>query len=137
MVIPSARAINLATQQLKLRSLFPRARTRIQRSELSWEADITPTPLSEVYRVGLTYKLGEPPDVHVFSPKLERLEKCPLPHVYKGEMLCLYLPRAGEWRADKFLALTIVPWTSEWLANYEVWRATGGVWCGGGTSHPK
>ena len=136
MVIPSPRALNLATQQLKLRSLFPRALSRIRSSELTWEAEITPTPLSEAYRVRITYKLGKAPDAQVLSPKLERLEKSPLPHVYRGEILCLYLPRAGEWNASMFLALTIVPWTSEWLAHYEVWRATGGVWCGGGT-HSK
>lgn len=30
---------------------------------------------------------------------------------------------------------TIVPWTAEWLLNYELWLATG-EWVGGG-EHPQ
>lgn len=34
-----------------------------------------------------------------------------------------------------YLNATIIPWTSEWLFNYEVWLATG-EWRGGGM-HPR
>jgi hypothetical protein len=29
------------------------------------------------------------------------------------------------------IATSIVPWASEWLLHYEIWRATG-TWTGGG-----
>ena len=31
---------------------------------------------------------------------------------------------------------TTVPWTSEWLLNYEIWLATG-TWYGGGEWPPR
>ena len=52
-----------------------------------------------------------------------------LPHTYPGNELCLFYP--GEWQHDRFLAVTIVPWTAEWLLHYEIWLATG-EWTGGG-----
>ncbi len=133
MAIPKRRAKNLALQQLHLLRLFPDSDCRIQRSELRWEHDITPTDRSDTYRVRITYKLGKPPRVEVLSPKLQR-RNGKLPHVYPGERLCLYLPGIGEWGGDQLLATTIVPWASEWLAHYEDWLFTG-VWHGGGT-HP-
>lgn len=132
---PRSRDKPLALQQLRLRKLFPNARCRIQRSELTWEADLTPTPLSETYRVRLTYKLDRAPRV-VVATDLERMEDCPLPHTYEDDLLCLYLPRRGEWKRDAFLADTIVPWASEWLANYETWLFTG-KWLGGGTHEER
>jgi hypothetical protein len=45
--------------------------------------------------------------------------------------LCIYYKRAKEWDETKFIADTIIPWTSEWLLHYEIWVATG-TWQGGG-----
>jgi hypothetical protein len=56
--------------------------------------------------------------------------------MYDDERLCLFLPCSGEWDSTKYLAETVLPWTCEWLFHYEVWLATGGMWCGGG-SHPS
>lgn len=81
------------------------------------------------------------PLVRIHSPKLEpredALEEAPLPHVYFGEddirmsPLCLFDPKANEWDHSKLIAHTTIPWTSDWLACYEIWLATG-RWKGGG-----
>ena len=42
--------------------------------------------------------------------------------------------RDGDWREDRALAWTIIPWLLEWLVEYEVWLVTG-EWCGGGVAH--
>lgn len=64
----------------------------------------------------------DPPlDLHEGEPKL--------PHVYPGDELCLYYP--SQWRSDLLLAVTVLPWTAEWLLHYEIWLATG-KWTGGG-----
>ena len=72
------------------------------------------------------------PHVSVVSPTLRRRPGDPegaLPHVYyapNGSVtLCLLDPEAGDWATTDFLAETTVPWTIEWLAAYEGWRATG------------
>jgi hypothetical protein len=37
----------------------------------------------------------------------------------------------GECKHDRLLAITVVPWISEWLIYYELWLVTG-RWLGGG-----
>jgi hypothetical protein len=57
-----------------------------------------------------------------------------LPHVYRDGTLCLHL--SGEWNENMYFVDSIVPWTAEWLANYEIWLATGD-WHGGGEWPPR
>lgn len=132
MAIPRSKGKSLGVQRHQLLKHFPEARVTWKCGVLAFEAELTPTPTSDSYRIQLTYRLGQPPRVVVVSPKLDKIEDCPLPHTYEGDELCLYLP--GEWNRDDSLADTILPWASEWLANYETWAFTG-RWLGGGT-HP-
>jgi hypothetical protein len=53
-----------------------------------------------------------------------------LPHFNPDNTLCLY-HSAKEWTPAMYLAETIVPWASEWLFHYEIWKGTG-EWRGGG-----
>jgi hypothetical protein len=81
------------------------------------------------------------PLVRVLSPELkpnfDAPEEAPLPHVYfdKNDLpnspLCLFDPEANEWSHNDLVALTTIPWTCDWLVNYEGWLATG-RWFGGG-----
>lgn len=71
----------------------------------------------------------KPPKVTVLDPALEIPHGEELPHVYPGEELCLCYP--WEWDESQLIAHTVVPWASEWLFHYEIWKATG-TWCGGG-----
>lgn len=132
---PKQRSISLSLQQAALHRLFPESSARIRRSELTWVGTITPSPLSRTYRVRLRYKLTDSPEVEVLEPLLQKRGSDNPPHLYPGEKLCLYLPRIGEWNKTMMLSQTIIPWTSEWLLNYEVWLATG-EWSGGGL-HPR
>jgi hypothetical protein len=36
--------------------------------------------------------------------------------------LCLHKP--DEWDSSMLLVETIIPWTTEWLAHYELWKRT-------------
>jgi hypothetical protein len=62
------------------------------------------------------------------------------PHIYPdpgtaaGWSLCLFDPRTGEWKPDRVIAETIIPWAAEWLFFYEGWLIDG-KWAGGG-DHP-
>lgn len=133
---PKLKVLNLAVQQFLLKKQFPYSECRISRSELTWLGTLLPTPISSCYRVQLSYKLNGSPKVEVISPSLERREGKKPPHLYRGDRLCLYLPRIGEWNKNMLLSETIIPWTSEWLLHYEIWLATG-EWCGGGIHPPK
>lgn len=116
-------------QAFALHARFPEVRADIKRGRLIWTGAIQPTPLSRTYRVQITYMAGRVPVVRVQEPVLEGRPDEPLPHVYGDGTLCLHL--AGEWTPEMLIVDTTLPWTAEWLINYEIWQATGG-WHGGG-----
>jgi hypothetical protein len=96
---------------------------------------IQPAPLNRVYEVEIRYSYLRPPMARVREPKLRRRKQDErIPHTYSDDIPCLYLPGKGDWRPDKKIALTIIPWLSLWLFYYESWLATG-QWQGGGV-HP-
>lgn len=123
-----------------LKRLYPNGEfiNKTSRS-FSWYSKIQPSPLSNVYEIRIDYTYADYPRIYVIDPyPLDRYPgKKSLPHVYSTEeqRLCLYYPGIGEWRKDKFIAKTIVPWASEWLLYYELWLSTG-IWMGEGL-HPK
>jgi hypothetical protein len=124
--------LSLSQQLLGFQGLAGfRARLR-DRKHLIAEGDITPTEISETYRVRIEYTPGEWPETFVVSPELVTRKKgVKIPHMYGQKELCLFLPLAREWRSDMPIATTIVPWASEWLHYYELWHLTG-EWRGGG-----
>lgn len=105
-------------------------------------------PLLQTFDVEIQYRVPlviERPDVKrtqpmvkVLSPPLRPRPGDPegsLPHVYYlgdgSPVLCMLDPDADDWSPADSLARTTIPWTIEWLAAYEGWRATG-VWTTGG-----
>ncbi len=127
------RAINLARHFVAIQSAIPAAHGKIERGLLDCVVPIQPCITSETYSARIRYRHSEPPHVHILEPTLMlRDDADHLPHTYPGNELCLFYP--GEWQHDRFLAVTIVPWTAEWLLHYEIWLATG-EWTGGGR-HP-
>ena len=126
------RGLTVPQQALKMKTLYRNFDCSLKPDAVVSTGSIRPSALSEDYRVQIAYKLGEAPKVSVLAPKLRRrADGEAIPHIYSEDRLCLYLPRSGEWHAGKFIAETIVPWTSLWLYNYEVWHVTG-EWLGGG-----
>lgn len=113
---------------------------------VAWQGPLRPLLMNyEVrisYRMPLVIELLNPmrmqPEVRVVNPVLRHRRDSAegrLPHVYWDDpecpMLCLFDTDAGEWSPADLLADTTVPWTIDWLACYEGWRATG-EWTGGG-----
>ncbi|RKT69531.1 hypothetical protein DFJ66_2764 [Saccharothrix variisporea] len=109
---------------------MPGATCRIRHDTLSCRIDLQPTAASRVYSIRLRYRLGKRPAVSVLQPELVLHPGARrLPHVYDDGTLCLHYP--WEWKPHMILAHTTLPWTSEWLYYYEIWRMTG-AWTGGG-----
>ena len=128
----SASPKSLAQQCLALSGLPVTSSATVRRSRLRWSAELRPTPLSRTYSVALEYAgAGRAPRVRVNRPQLrgEGIER--LPHVYRGDVLCLCYPE--QWDEGKLIARTIVPWISEWLLHFEFWKVDG-IWRGGGHS---
>ena len=100
---------------------------------------MTPTLLSQSYKVVITYDEHHAPKIVVHGQSLRGLSKSDFPHKYDIDEIhnrvrvCLCLP--SELDYGKPFSETLVPWTVEWLFYYEIWLATG-AWRGGG-QHPQ
>lgn len=131
---PHPRGRSAAQQGFALSAGFPDSSVTLRAGRLIWMGKLTPSPVSRGYSVRIDYDGRAAPRVRVLSPKLEGRNGEGLPHVYNDGTLCLHLPE--DWARTMSIADTVVPWTSEWLAFYEVWRATG-EWHGGGEWPPR
>lgn len=126
----SANRRTLAQQRLALARLPVTTSVTVTRSRLRWTGDLQPTPLSATYSVRIDYTPHRPaPKVIVLRPTLRAEDVQDLPHVYAEDRLCLCYP--WQWDDARLIARTIVPWASEWLLHFEIWKFTG-RWHGGG-----
>ncbi len=129
------REIPLIVQANRLQLYFPDSKYSVRQNILVWKGYLQPTHLSSKYLIKVVYQREKHPNVYVIEPKPLILAegKPKLEHVYDTDKqhLCIYYKRAKEWNQTKFIADTIIPWTSEWLLHYEIWVATG-LWHGGG-----
>ena len=140
---------NLDDQAASMESDFPQMRLVSRDASFGvWKGALRPffqEHLVEVfYRVPLVVErldlLRLQPRVRVIDPPLISDASGSLPHVYwpsdEGDpLLCLFSPELREWTPFDLLSRTTIPFTIDWLACYEGWRATG-EWTGGGR-HPE
>jgi hypothetical protein len=110
----------LIEQAVRLRQDFPDGTVRLRPTLLVWTGRLTPTPLARVYTVRITYGRGQYPKVRLIEPRLEPEERQQLHHLYPDGALCLH--KDEEWDTSMLLVETIIPWTTEWLAHYELWK---------------
>lgn len=126
-------ANNLARQAFALRARFPDAKGKLTPTRFVWTGTLQPSPGSRFYTVHIALSDGRFPHVKVIRPTLEPRPGESIPHLFDDGSLCLHLE--NEWTSTMLMVDTTVPWTSEWLINYEIWKATG-VWYGGGEWPP-
>ena len=122
-------------QNQKIKQNFSQFNRKGNYKKAIWVGNLQPTKWSPIYNIKITYNTNTAPQVTVLSPILYLAKRQnQLPHVYPKNKLCLFDPDKKEWTFDKFIADTIIPWTSLWLSYYEDWLYTG-KWRGGGR-HP-
>jgi hypothetical protein len=128
------RCKTLGQQLFALAQMPVTSTVTIKRSRLAWRGELQPSPLSQTYNVRLTYAGGHRrPAVVVERPALRTEEVRYLPHVFTGDELCLCYPL--QWNGSQLIARTIIPWASEWLLHFEIFKFTG-QWHGGGHEPP-
>jgi hypothetical protein len=110
----------LIEQAVRLREDFPDGVVRLRPTSLLWTGRLTPTPLSREYTIRIRYARGQYPKVTLIEPRLEPEERQELHHLYPDGTLCLH--KLDEWDTSMWLVETIIPWTTEWLAHYELWK---------------
>lgn len=116
---------DLGLQTLHILHCFPGFTCRREHGLSVWRGVLQPRPLSQKYRVAITYSFHSLPTVRVVAPSLH----LKAPHLYKDKSLCLYYPKETPWKRDMLIAATILPWTALWLYYYELWLDTG-KWLG-------
>jgi hypothetical protein len=122
------RSLEPTAQLVRLLHAKPGSEGTAKRGRLRWRGQFHPTPASAVYTVEILHTVGFRPEIRVIDPEMEHRPGEALPHVFPGDLLCVY--RGDQWTADKPLA-AILPWITEWLFYYELWLGTG-RWYGGG-----
>ena len=124
------RGISLALQDGWIRSFFPSFSCKYKGGEAIWRGFLQPREISPLYHVEIRYILGERPRVRILRPILVPGAH----HIYPDGTLCLYWPEEWNWSSTRFIAKTIIPWTSQWLLYYELWLDTG-KWLGPSSPH--
>jgi hypothetical protein len=135
MYLQKAKDKNIAQQVALIRIKYNQFTVMSTHTALKATGELQPTARSIKYEVEIKYQLRNSPVIKILKPQLiTNFKNYPIPHVYPGNKLCLYMPRFREFTYADYLTETIFPWTSLWLYYYEVWHATG-EWLGGG-EHP-
>jgi hypothetical protein len=112
--------ITLPVQSVQIFNRFQEFRFRFERSRGVWKGSLQPNFTSPKYLVEVVYSLGKIPKVWVLSPKIIQGTG----HLYGDDSLCLYWPKEWVWGPNEIIAKTILPWTANWLAFYELWLDT-------------
>lgn len=130
-----AKGYSVIEQLNFLKATYKGSRGNAYRGTFTWYFDIQPLSISNIYRLKITYKMGQFPQTFIISPKPLPLANGAsiLPHTYdtKTQRLCLFHPKYREWNRTKRIDETIVHWAAQWIVYYECWVLTG-VWQGGG-----
>jgi hypothetical protein len=115
---------------------YPTLKRTFGHSNVVWVGAWCPSVTSDTYEISITYTLRIRPKVSIVSPKLTLAEgKTALPHAYGGSQHDICIHERHEWTSRMYIADTIMPWLSQWLYFYEIWKFTGS-WEGKG-SHPE
>lgn len=116
---------------------YPQMAASVDRQRsVTWIGPWRPTELSNQYTLEIVYRQGLRPKIAVLHPHLELAPgQTKLPHVYEDGQRDICVHRPEEWNKSMPIAMTMMPWISEWLYFYETWVITG-KWLGKGT-HPQ
>ena len=121
------RGKDLGVQIAWMQRFFPRFEYRWGSG--IWFGTLRPRDSSPEYVVRVAARMESTPVVHILEPEI-----ITAPHRYSDRSLCLFYPQDRSWSASSIIALTIVPWTAEWLWLYECWCDTG-EWFGDEAPH--
>ena len=126
--------MSLPQQALALKSVLADSEVRLGPNQLIWRGQLKPSALSRNYLTEVSLQKGHHPTVNVIEPALMPDIEGRLPHIWEDGSLCLNT--GGQWSSKMLLVDTIIPWSSEWLFHYEMWKGTG-IWFGDGIAEEQ
>ena len=81
--------------------------------------------IEETYEFKIEYVIDKAPKITILAPYIEPCEKI---HMYKDHSLCLFYQEDLKWSPRTPIFEYIVPWTIEWIYNYELYKINKGKW---------
>lgn len=122
--------IDLVKQKNGIQKCFPHLKVDLRRNILWCHGALKPLDDKE-YQIEIKETLHMNPKVWVIKPRIKQNFNI---HMYKDRSLCLYYPFHPEAKKYINIAKYIIPWTSEWLIYYELYKEHG-VWYGDESKH--
>jgi hypothetical protein len=113
---------------------FPWLKTVITNGKLLGKGKIKPNGCKKEYEILVEYDInreGRKERVYVLNDSQIKFNKTP--HLYPGNSLCLYYPKDLPPHLDLNF-VDVIPWISEWLIMYELWKKYG-VWLADEVKH--
>ncbi len=113
---------------------FPWLHTVVKDGKLLGKGKIKPEGCKKEYEILAVYDINETyRKEKIFILNDSNIQFGKVPHLYPGNSLCLYYPKD----LPRYLDLNFVdvmPWISEWLVMYELWKKYG-VWLANEVKH--
>jgi hypothetical protein len=88
---------------------------------------LKPNMITTQYKIRLTYKVGSIPVVKILSPIIVPNKHI---HMYSDGSLCLYYEPDMKWGNRTLISKYTIPWITEWILYYELYKVNGNVWEG-------
>jgi hypothetical protein len=122
----------LLIQKKYIEMHFQYLKCTISRNTLKCTGILQPHNKCDSYKIRIIYEVGKKPKIYILNPQINYNDQI---HLFSDNSLCLYHFTDLEWDDNKIIiAKTIIPWISEWILFYEIWKING-VWLGAEIKH--
>lgn len=98
----------------------------IEKNRLTCYGTLRPFGCELDYRIKVEYVAGHEPKTTILKPQIEPDKHI---HMYGDHSICLHYPPDMKWDIKTKLYLYTIPWISEWIIFYEIYKVKG-KWLG-------
>ncbi|QQX76487.1 MULTISPECIES: nucleotidyltransferase [Aequorivita] len=113
---------------------FPWLQTVVKDGKLLGKGKIKPKGCKKEYEILVSYDINDTGrKERVFILNDSKIKFGTTPHLYPGNSLCLYYPKDLPQHLELNF-VDIIPWISEWLVMYELWKKYG-IWLANEIKH--
>ena len=118
----------LLTYQKKLiEQNFSFLKCRIQNKVLICNGVLQPEGCADKYKIKIEYIVGHEPKCTILEPEIKPLKEI---HMYNDHSICLHYPPDMTWNIKIKIYQYTIPWISEWITYYEIYKINGNIWEG-------
>lgn len=112
----------LSAQQRLIEKHFDWLSCKVTRDNIMVCSGWISQPDCDSYKVKIEYVYGREPKTSILSPIIEPSKDI---HMYQDHSLCLHYPPDMWWNGRIKIYMYTIPWISEWICCYEIYKITG------------